>query len=200
MFTKYGQCLDQAARRDVRVIIASQTGPINFNAAVLAKNCKNVSKQNIVGVSRMVERRAKATLAQRLTANSAHNVNSGHVVDVIVWGNTNKTHHIDTTNSRVHLYDGAIWGPPWYSRKIAEMVHDDKWLATEFLTTIAARRELMETAMKHSAAVSLATAVVTCVDHWWNGSPPGQNFSMTVCSQGIPVTESDMVGAFEDNK
>jgi hypothetical protein len=42
-------------------------------------------------MSRNVESRAKAVIAERL------NVNTAGVVDLIVWGNTNGIHYIDTS-------------------------------------------------------------------------------------------------------
>ena len=178
VFTNYAKQIDNVARNDIRVIVASQKGPVNFNCSVLAKHSKKLCKQNIVGISRTMEQRAKAILAERLS------VNSGHIADVLVWGNTNKSHFIDTTNSRVHLYDGAVWGPPWYSRKILDMVHDETWIAGEYLSLVEGRRELVHAELKHPMGMSMAEAVVNCINYWWNGSPPGEMYSMTVCSQG----------------
>ena len=36
--------------------------------------------------------------------------------------------------SRVHEYDGAVWGPPWFSLPVPEMVADEKWLQVVFLS------------------------------------------------------------------
>ncbi len=50
-----------------------------------------IPRQNIVALSRCVENRAKAVIGQRL------NVNTAGVVDLIVWGNVNGQHFIDTS-------------------------------------------------------------------------------------------------------
>ena len=120
-FQRYMKHIAEFARPEVKVIVAGD-GPINFNALMMSQVCGAIPKQNIVTMSRVIERRAKAVLAERLKVNSAS------VVDVIVWGNPNGQHFIDVNRSRVHQYDGAIWGPPWFSLPVTEMVADEKWL------------------------------------------------------------------------
>ena len=109
---------------------------------------EKIPKQNIVTMSRVVERRAKAVIGEKLkvsdlvhdTTTSILNnlvslqVNSACVVDVIVWGNQNGQHFIDVNRGRVHEYDGAVWGPPWFSLPVPEMVADEKWLQVVFLS------------------------------------------------------------------
>lgn len=84
----------------------------------------------------------------------------------------------------MHGYDGAIWGPPSYSVSAVEMVHDNKWLDKEYLEMLHQRKQVLEVAIKHEPAASQARAIATVLDHWWNGSPLGQIFSLAVCSEG----------------
>ena len=120
-FVKYVKVINEFCRKDVKVLVGGQ-GPVNFNAFMMTENCGNIPKQNIVAASRLVENRAKAVLADRLR------VNSSCMVDVIVWGNPNGQHYIDVSRSRVHQYDGAIWGPPSFSLPATDMIADAKWL------------------------------------------------------------------------
>ncbi|KAK7480975.1 hypothetical protein BaRGS_00027790 [Batillaria attramentaria] len=174
-FTSYAKVINDVAKRNVRVLVTG-SGPINFNAMMMIKNAPNINRQSIVAMSRCVENRAKSVIAQRL------NVNSAGVVDLIVWGSVNGKHFID---ARVHGYDGAIWGPPWYSLSAVEMIHDNKWLEKEYLEEVENRKTAVETALGHAASASSARAISTMLTHWWNGSPLGQMFSLGVCSEGL---------------
>ena len=142
LFVDYAKVLGDVAKRDVKVLVAGN-GPINFNVCMMLKHVQNIPRQNIVGLSRMVENQAKGILAERLKVNSAG------IVDVIVWGNMNGTVYTDVDKVRIHGYDGAIWGPPSYSVPGKDMVHDDKWLETEFLELLAARRGTIENELRH---------------------------------------------------
>ena len=176
-FVNYAKIINEVARKDVRVILAGN-GPINFNASMMIENAPLLHRQNIVALSRTIENSAKAILANRLKVNSAG------IVDVIVWGNVNGTTFLDIRNSKVHGYDGAIYGPPSFSVSVSEMVHDAKWLDTEFLDLVKKRGGALATAMKHTPSISQAAACNTLLSHWINGSPNGQVFSLAVCSDG----------------
>jgi hypothetical protein len=39
--------------------------------------------------------------------------------------------------------------------------------------------------MKHAPTMSTGGAIDTMLQHWWNGSPDGQMFSLAVCSEGL---------------
>ena len=175
--TDYANAIVESANEDCKVLVAGN-GPVNFNVHMMCMHSK-IPKQNLVAVSRMVENRAKAILAERLKVNSAG------VVDVVVWGNAGGMTHVDVSNARVHGYDGAIWGPPSFSVPARDMVADEKWLQTEFMELLGNRREAVETQLLHKATFSHAASAVTLLNHWWNGSPEGQIFSLGISSLGM---------------
>ena len=86
-----------------------------------------------MAMSRMTERRAKAIITSKLQVNGAC------VTGVVVWGNPPGTKYVDVKRARVHKYEGAIVGPEWFSLPFPEMVHDDKWLETEFLDKLSGK-------------------------------------------------------------
>ena len=187
VFASYGKVLNEVAKKDVKVVLGGY-GPLNLNTYVLIQNAPSIPKENIVALSRVLENQAKAIIATRL------NVNSAGVVDVVIWGNTSGTYIADVSKARVHGYEGAIMGPDSYSVPVREMVHDDKWLATEFVESLRKRREAIEAPLGHPAGVSHAAAMVTMLNHWWSGSPEGQIFSLCVTSDGACFsTYSDFV-------
>ena len=151
---------------------------MNFNCQMMIEACRTISRYNIVAVPRLVENHAKAILAERLRVNSAG------IVDVIIWGNVNSTVFVDVGKARVHGYDGAIWGPPSFSLPVTQTVHDEKWIQTEFLQMLRGRLRQVEGALAHRAARSQAAALITLLNHWWNGSNSRQIFSLGVYSDG----------------
>ena len=89
------------------------------------------------------------------------------------------------SQARVHNYDGAIWGPPSYSVPAVEMIHEPKWVSGEFNTLVKARRQTIENAMRgRRAAGCEADAIATLLQHWCQGSPEGEHFSVAVKSEG----------------
>lgn len=132
VFTNYAKVINEVAKKDVKILIGG-AGPSNFNAYMMTQEVPNIAPENIMALSRMTERRAKAILAKRLQVNSAC------VTDVIVWGNPSSTKYVDVKQAKVHNYEGAIVGPEWFSLPVPEMVHDDKWLETEYLEELSGK-------------------------------------------------------------
>ncbi|XP_033099613.1 putative malate dehydrogenase 1B [Anneissia japonica] len=186
IFREYGKILNSVAANDVKVLVAGD-GPLNFNAYMLGTAAPAVARQNIVAVARLLENRAKAALARKL------NVNSAFIVDLITWGNISGTSLTDVNKAAVHQYDGAIVGPEWYSRPVKEMVHDDKWLQTEFLDNLKSHENTLTKTLGHCATLSAASAVIGVLKDWWNGSKDGKILSLGVFSEGWYELPPDIV-------
>ncbi|XP_064606859.1 putative malate dehydrogenase 1B isoform X2 [Liolophura sinensis] len=176
-FSNYAKIINEVAKPNVKVMLAGE-GPVNFNVFMMLQNAPDIPRQNFVGLSRLTENHAKAIVSNQLK------VNSDDVVDVIVWGNSYDAHYVDLSNARVHNYDGAVWGPPSFSRPVLEMLHDDKWVGEEFPSLVKQRKAEVQEKLGHPATMSRAAAITTMVGHWWNGSPSGQMFSLAVVSEG----------------
>ena len=188
-YTNYAKIINEVSKKTVKVLLAG-SGPLNFNAYMMIKNAPSVPRQNIVALSRMTENRYKAVIAERLKVNSAG------VVDLIIWGDANGGHFADVSTCRVHGYDGAIVGPDSFSVSAPEMVFDKNWLDGEFLELVASRRAKCEELMKHPMVMSSAAAIASTLQHWYNGSPSGQMFSLGVCSEGWYGVPKDLVYSF----
>lgn len=180
VYINYGSIISNCAVSDCKVVVAG-TGPTNLGAYLIKHEAKNILRQNIIVPSRLPENRAKSAIARRI------HVNSSGVVDIIVWGNSGGTTHLDLSKGRVHGCEGAIWGPPSFSRPIKDMVHDDKWLHTEYLQTLKTHKEMLEGVLGHSAAVSEAHSVVATVTDWFSGDNNVDMYSMGVISDGLLI-------------
>lgn len=176
-YMNYGSIINKWASSDCRIVVAGN-GAVNLGAYMIKQEAKHIPRQNIVVPSRLLENRAKSSVARRI------NVNSSGVIDIIVWGNNGGTTHLDVSRGRVHGCEGAIWGPPFYSRPVEDMVHDNKWLQTEYRELLKSHKDMVEGSLQHSAASSEAHSIVATISDWWNGSKEGQIFSMGVVSEG----------------
>ena len=176
-FAQYGRILNQHADQGVKVLIAGR-GKLNFSALMLKHNAPRIARQNIIISPRFQENRAKAAISRKI------NVNSAGVADLIIWGNVGGVTYTDISHARVYKYEGAIWGPPSYSRPVTEVVHDEKWLNTEYPQLLKNHGGSMETMLNHRAAVSEAHTITSVLTHWYNGSRQGEIFSLGVYSEG----------------
>lgn len=185
IFKAHGQALEQYAKKDVKVLIAG--GPSSVNAFITSKFAPSIPKQNICALSRLQENRAKGLLAKKLSVNTAG------LKDVIIWGNIGVCTTADPRNSRVHGYDGAIWGPhvPGFTRPVPEMVHDDKWMAGEFLETL---KKPLENVRNPGATPPLSGsfAVLSQLHDLWQGTS-SEIYSLGVFSEGWYDLPQDIV-------
>ncbi|KAK0067610.1 malate dehydrogenase 1B [Biomphalaria pfeifferi] len=177
LFTFYGEIIDKKALRNCKVLVCGN-GPINFNATILARSAQKIARQNVVAVASVVENQAKSVIGEKL------NVNPAGVVNLLVWGNINAKRHLDVSKCQVHGYDGAITGPSWYSVNAIEMLHDNKWLSSEFPALVSARHLKVSRIMGRSTSLSTANSISTLLKLWFRGSPHGQIFSLAVYSEG----------------
>ena len=188
IFKAHGQALDQYAKKDVKVLIGG--GPSSVNAFVTSKFAPSIPKQNVCALARLQENRAKGLLAKKL------NVNTAGIKDVIIWGNIGVVTSPDPRNARVHGYDGAIWGPhvPGFTRSVPEMVHDDKWLAGEFLETL---QKPIDNVKNPGVTPSLSGsfAVLSQLCDLWQGTS-SEIFSLGVASEGWYDLPQDIVFSF----
>ena len=185
IFKAHGEALDQYAKKDVKVLIGG--GASSVNAFITSKFAPSIPKQNICALARLQENRAKGLLAKKLSVNTAG------IKDVIIWGNIGVATTADPRNSRVHGYDGAIWGPhvPGFTRQVPEMVHDDKWLTGEFLETL---KKPLENIKNPGTTPSLSGSfsVLSQLHDLWQGTS-SEIFSLGVFSEGWYDLPHDIV-------
>jgi len=73
------------------------------------------------------------------------------------------------------------------------MIWDKTWLNGEFIELVKTRQSKVEELLKHPASMSQGAAIATMLQHWWNGSPSGQIFSLAVVSEGFYDVSDDIV-------
>ena len=176
LYNAYASVIAVAASKDVKLLVAGR-GPVNFIATCLIESLPDLPPENIVAMSRGIENHAKGVIAEKLK------INASIVADVIVWGNPNGSYLIDISRSRLHEYNSAIWGPG-YLQPTIDMIHDDKWLASDFMQLVKKRHSAIKDQVKHEISVSDGQAICSLVKHWIQGTSSERIFSLGVWSGG----------------
>jgi malate dehydrogenase len=164
IFSVQGRALDEAASRDVRVLVVGN--PANTNALIASKNAPGLDRRCFTAMMRLDHNRARTQLAQK--AGRA-------VTDVgrmIVWGNHSATQYPD-------IHHATIGGRP-----ATEVVTDREWYEKTFIPTVQQRGAAIIKARGASSAASAANAAIDHVRDWVLGTPAGDWVSMGVPSDG----------------
>ena len=176
-FKEHGLAIEKYAKKDVKVLIAG--GPVNVNTYITSKFAPSIPRRNFCALTRLEENRAKGLVARKL------NVNTAGIKNLIIWGNISLNQFADLSCSKVDGYDGAIWGPHVsdFTRPVPEMVHDEKWLAGEFVESLKKRNENLWKERSQSASLSESAAILSQLCDWWQGNSD-EMYSLGVISEG----------------
>jgi malate dehydrogenase len=101
-----------------------------------------------------------------------------------IWGNHSATQYPDIFNARIG------------GKSAAEVVDDEKWLAEEFIPTVAKRGAAIIEARGASSAASAANAAIDHVHTWVNGTAEGDWTSMAVPSDGSYGVPEGIISSF----
>ncbi|MCF3947943.1 malate dehydrogenase [Acidiphilium iwatense] len=174
IFTVQGRALNDAAKRDVRVLVVGN--PANTNAYIAMKSAPDLSPDCFSAMIRLDHNRAASMLAAKA------GVNVGDIEKLIIWGNHSPTMYPDWRFAEAG------------GRKLAELVGDEAWNRETFIPTIGKRGAAVIEARGASSAASAANAAIDQVRDWVVGSN-GRWVSMAVASDGgYGVPEGIMFG------
>ncbi|MGZ5332772.1 MAG: malate dehydrogenase [Solirubrobacterales bacterium] len=175
IFKPQGEAISAGAADDIRVLVVGI--PANTNALIAMSNAADVPSERFTAMVRLDHNRAIAQLAKK----------TGAVVDEItkmtIWGNHSTTQYPDLVNAKVK--GESAW----------DAVGDEKWIADEFIPTVAKRGAAVIDARGASSAASAANAAIDHVHDWVLGTADGDWVSMGVPSDGsYDVTEGLISG------
>ena len=159
IFSAQGRALNEAAARDVRVVVVGN--PANTNALIALHNAPALSPSQFSCMLRLDHNRAAALLAKHL------NRPVTEVRKLVVWGNHSSTQFPDLSHCEVG-------GSP-----ALELV-DRRWFEEEFIPAVQQRGARVIEARGASSAASAAAAVIDHVRTWAFGTPAGDWTSMGV--------------------
>ena len=164
IFTVQGRALDEAANRDVKILVVGN--PANTNAYIAMKNAPGLKPDNFSAMLRLDHNRALSQVAAKLGQPV-----SG-VRKMVVWGNHSTTQYPDLNHAET---DG---------KKIVDLINDPAWVENYFIPTVQKRGATVIEARGLSSAASAANAAVNHMHDWVSGTPENNWVSMGIPSDG----------------
>jgi len=176
IFIGQGQALEKNAAKDVRILVVGN--PCNTNCLIAMHNAPGVPRERWHAMTRLDENRAKTQLAKKA------GVAVTAVSNVAIWGNHSATQYPDFFNAKIS-------GKP-----ATEVILDENWLRTEFVTTVAQRGTAVLKARGAGSAASAANAAIDSVKSIAQPTATGDWHSVAICSDGSYGIESGLICSF----
>lgn len=164
IFIGQGKALDAVAAEDVKILVVGN--PANTNCLIALHNAPRISKKNFHAMMRLDQNRAVSQLAKKA------NVDLTAISNLAVWGNHSATQVPDFIHARIN------------NRLVTDVIHDHRWLETEFITNVQKRGAAIIAAREKSSAASAASAAIDAIKSIYTPTPVGQWFSSGVYSAG----------------
>jgi malate dehydrogenase len=163
IFSAQGRALDQAARRNVKVLVVGN--PANTNALIARGNARSLDPRNFTAMTRLDHNRAVAQLSGKTGAPVTA------IRRMTIWGNHSSSQYPDISHC-------LIEGEPAAARV------ERAWVEGSFIPTVQQRGAAVIKARGASSAASAASAAIDHVHDWVLGSASGDWVSMAVPSDG----------------
>ncbi len=181
IFTVQGKALNEAAKRNVKVLVVGN--PANTNAYIAMKSAPDLPHECFTAMLRLDHNRALSLLAAKI----------GKPVDdvekLVVWGNHSPTMYPDYRFATIN------------GQSVKAMINDEKWNREIFIPTVAKRGAAVIEARGLSSAASAANAAIAHMRDWvfgtngkWvtMGLPSDGSYSIPEgIIYGFPVTCAD---------
>jgi malate dehydrogenase len=164
IFIEQGRALDEAARREVKVLVVGN--PANTNACIAMRLAPGLAPENFTAMMRLDHNRALSQLAARA------GLRVGALRKLTVWGNHSATQYPD-------VFQVEAGG-----KKLWPSINDQGWLEGSFIPTVQKRGAAIIEARGASSAASAANAAIHHVRDWVAGTPDGDWVTMGVPSDG----------------
>ncbi|GAB2905751.1 malate dehydrogenase [Streptomyces mayteni] len=176
IFKPQGRAINDHAADDIKVLVVGN--PANTNALIAQAAAPDVPAERFTAMTRLDHNRALTQLAKK-TGSSVSEIRR-----LTIWGNHSATQYPD-------VFHAEIAG-----RNAAEVIDDEKWLADEFIPTVAKRGAAIIEARGASSAASAANAAVDHVHTWVNGTAEGDWTSMAIPSDGSYGVPEGLISSF----
>jgi malate dehydrogenase len=176
IFVGQAKAIEKNAAKDIRILVVGN--PCNTNCVIAMNNAPGVPRDRWFAMTRLDENRAKTQLAKKA------GVDISAISNLAVWGNHSPTMFPD-------FYNAKINGKP-----VTEVIKDENWLKTDFVTTVAQRGTSVLKARGAGSAASAANAVIDSVKSIANPTKAGDWHSVCVCSDGSYGIEKDIICSF----
>ncbi|MFD3456552.1 malate dehydrogenase [Streptomyces sp. NPDC058691] len=176
IFGPQGKAINAHAADDIRVLVVGN--PANTNALIAQSSAPDVPADRFTAMTRLDHNRAISQLSKRT------GVPVSEIRRLTIWGNHSATQYPDVFHAEVA------------GKNAAETVNDEKWLAEEFIPTVAKRGAAIIAARGASSAASAANAAIDHVFTWTNGTAEGDWTSAGVVSDGSYGVPEGLISSF----
>jgi malate dehydrogenase len=176
IFTAQGKALNSVAADDVRIGVTGN--PANTNALIALNNAPDIPKERFSALTRLDHNRAISQLAKKTGAKVTD------IKKVTIWGNHSATQYPDIFHAEIN------------GKNAAGVVNDEKWIADDFIPTVAKRGAAIIDARGSSSAASAASATVDAARDWLLGTPKDDWVSMAVISDGSHGVPEGLISSF----
>ncbi len=175
IFTAQGKALDNAASRQVRVLVVGN--PANTNAYIAMKSAPSLPRENFTAMLRLDHNRAASQIAAK-TGLAVKDIEK-----LCVWGNHSPTMYADYRFATIN------------GKSVKELINDQDWNANTFLPTVGKRGAAIIEARGLSSAASAANAAMDHVRDWVLGTN-GKWVTMGIASNGEYDIPKDVIYGF----
>ncbi len=176
IFVGQAKAIEKNAAKDICILVVGN--PCNTNCVIAMNNAPGIPRDRWFAMTRLDENRAKTQLAKKA------GVGIEAISNLAVWGNHSPTMFPD-------FYNAKINGKP-----VTEVITDENWLKTDFVTTVAQRGTSVLKARGAGSAASAANAVIDSVKSIANPTKAGDFHSVCVCSDGSYGIEKGIICSF----
>lgn len=176
IFAAAGAALNAGASAGIRVLVVGN--PANTNALVAAAHAPDIPRERFTALTRLDHNRAVAALA-RHTGTPVTDISR-----MSIWGNHSPTQYPD-------IFHAIVGG-----RSGADFAADTRWLADDFIPTVARRGTAIIEARGASSAASAANGAIDHIDDWVHGTPEGDWTSVALPSPGVYGVDEGLVCSF----
>lgn len=177
IFIEQGRALNEAASKDVKVIVVGN--PCNTNCLIAMNHAPNISRKNFHAMMRLDQNRAVAQLAKKAQ------VGVSEITQMTIWGNHSTTQVPDFVQAKIH------------KQPVLEIIQEREWLQREFIENIQKRGSYIIEARGKSSVASAANALVDAIKSLYTPTPADDWFTTAVCSDENPYgIEKNLIFGF----
>src|SRR3954451_6633620 len=176
IFKPQGEAIADGAADDVKILVVGN--PANTNALIAMSNADGVPPERFTAMTRLDHNRAVAQLAAKTGAAVSD------ITNMAVWGNHSPTMYPDLFNAQVN------------GQRAWDAVHDERWVADEFIPRVGKRGAEIIEARGASSAASAANAAIDRLRDWVQGTADGDWVSMAVPSDGSYGVTEGIISSF----
>ncbi|MFD7183360.1 malate dehydrogenase [Streptomyces sp. NPDC056637] len=177
IFKPQGKAINDNAADDIKVLVVGN--PANTNALIAQAAAPDVPADRFTAMTRLDHNRALTQLAKKTGTTVAD------IKRLTIWGNHSATQYPD-------IFQASVAGKP----AIEAIGGDERWLADDFIPTVAKRGAAIIEARGASSAASAANAAIDHVHTWVNGTAEGDWTSMGIPSDGSYGVPEGLISSF----